>query len=92
MKTQLIILAVIVIYIFVGWRTKVICVNGRKYLDEIDKIIIPLVATFWPLFWGFTIGQEIIGFFRRIVRKILQRIRRKRKQLQHQERLKRMNQ
>ncbi len=91
MEKTVIILTAIIIYSFISWRTRVICVDGRKNLDAIDRKLIPFVAALWPIFWGFVIVNEIVGFFRRILGKFQRGYCRKRKQAHHQERLKRMN-
>ncbi len=90
MKTKIIIL--IILYIAIGAFTYWVCSPADKEKTKTDKILIPLVAIFWPLPWLFIFGNEIIGFFRR-KRKAYQRKKRiAKKEKQRLERLKSMNQ
>lgn len=91
MKYELIYTSLILLYIFIAWRMYKICSPRDRMKDEIDQVLIPLASIFWPLAWTIVLGNEVVGYFRRILKKIQTKRRIAKKEKQRTERLKKMN-
>ena len=89
MKTKIITL--IGLYILIGVLTYRVCSPAGVEKTKIDKILIPLVAIFWPIPWAFIFANEVVGFFNRKIKSFQRNRRIAKKEKQRIERLKKMN-
>jgi len=84
-------ITLIALYIAIGAFTYWVCSPAGIKKTQTDKILIPLVAIFWPIPWTFIFANEVVGFFNRKIKSFQRNRRIAKKEKQRIERLKKMN-
>jgi len=80
------------LYILLAIFTYRVCSPKGVRKTTFDKVLIPLVAIFWPIPWAFIFANEVVGFFNRKIKAYQRKRRIAKKEKQRLERLKSMNQ